>query len=161
MKRSVTVIAAMVLGVSVMGACSSSAVKQPSSPSASTKPSKIPHPSSGQLGTTVAVPLPGADEPVLVRDTKVPAGKTLIVLLGSNPTTGYAWTITAQPDAALLKPTGSKELSPPSPIPGQPGQQEFSFLGVAKGTTTIEFTYARSFGEEPPAQVLTLTVTVT
>lgn len=88
-------------------------------------------------------------------------GDTLVVILESNASTGYSWSITSQPDPSVLASEG-KEIQPPtSPMPGAAGHQIFSFSATASGTTRFTLTYARPFGDQKPAQVETFNVTVT
>lgn len=121
----------------------------------------LPSAPGGKSPVVVTVALPEPDQPTLAREATVAVGGDLEVILGSNPTTGYSWDITSQPDMGVLQRVGKGGSPPPTPLPGAPGTQSFSFSGVSSGSTTIEFTYWQPFDKDAkPAQVLTLNVEV-
>jgi inhibitor of cysteine peptidase len=86
---------------------------------------------------------------------------TLIVALPSNPSTGFAWSVTA-PEPAGLELEGEPEYVPPgstTPVVGAAGTQVFTFTATESGTSVLTLTYARDF--EPGAEgEQTFTVTV-
>lgn len=120
-----------------------------------------------------------ADEPVETTSTAVVAGKTIdldeaadgttvqaaagdkiLLTLGSNPSTGYAWEVTTEPDAAVLKVDPSKYNEPDSDAIGAGGTEVWHMTAVGAGTTTLMLTSV------PPGRILddvilaTFTVTV-
>ena len=88
-------------------------------------------------------------------------GDTLVVILESNASTGYVWSLTTQPDPSVLASEGKQIQPPTTPIPGAAGHQVFTFSATASGTTEFTLSYAQPFGDEKPAQVDTFDVTVT
>ena len=89
------------------------------------------------------------------------AGDTLVVILESNASTGYVWSLTTEPDPSVLASEGKQIQPPTTPIPGAAGHQVFTFSATASGTTSFTLTYARPFGDEKPVQVDSFSVTVT
>ena len=99
----------------------------------------------------------------VTKEIQVPAGGVLKVTLGSNPTTGFSWTETAQiADPAILQQTENKLLIPENKgIVGAPGSQVFTFRALQKGTTTVKMDYSRPWeGGERGEWTFELAVTV-
>ena len=99
----------------------------------------------------------------VTKEIQVPAGGVLTVTLGSNPTTGFSWTETAQiGDPAILQQTENKLLIPENKgIVGAPGSQVFTFRALQKGTTTVKMDYSRPWaGDEKGEWTFELAVTV-
>ena len=83
-------------------------------------------------------------------------GEVVIVELASNPTTGYSWMLTGQPDPTVATLTETDyQLSPSSPLGLGGGHQRWSFKLVAPGTSTMVFSYGRTW-ENAPAQKATM-----
>ena len=74
-------------------------------------------------------------------------GDSLVITLDSNVTTGFAWTLAAEPDPAVLEPIGSTYVSPDSDLLGAGGQEVWTFRAVTEGSTDLELRYERSSGE--------------
>ena len=96
---------------------------------------------------------------------EVPAGDTLTVTLGSNPTTGFRWSEEAQiGDTGVLKQVSHEFIGPesePPPPPGTPGQEVWIFEALKAGNSTISLEYSRPWeGGEKSEWTYTLTVTV-
>ena len=89
------------------------------------------------------------------------ADDTLVVILASNASTGYVWSLTEKPDPSVLASAGKQVEPPTTPAPGAAGHQVFSFSATAPGTAGFTLTYARPFGDENPYQVEAFSVTVT
>jgi inhibitor of cysteine peptidase len=103
------------------------------------------------------------DSKHLTREIEVSDGGVLTVSLGSNPTTGFSWTETAQiADLAVLQQTESKFLlTDGKDLVGAPGSQVWTFRALQKGTTTINMEYSRPWeGGEKAEWTFELIVTV-
>jgi inhibitor of cysteine peptidase len=77
---------------------------------------------------------------------------TLIVVLTSNPSTGFSWSVTS-PESEGLEMQGDPRFVPPgstTPVTGAPGTEVFTFKATRKGFSRLTLTYARSF--EPGAE---------
>ena len=96
---------------------------------------------------------------------EINAGDTLVIVLCSNPTTGFTWPEDAQiSDATVLK-QGVHEFSGPEsnppPPPGTPGLESWRFQTIKSGTSTIYVEYSRPWeGGEKAEWTFTLDVTV-
>jgi inhibitor of cysteine peptidase len=89
-------------------------------------------------------------------------GDTLILRLESNPTTGYEWSVTEEPDTAVVKSAGHSFEGPDPQVPGAGGMDEWRFQAVAPGTTALALAYGRPFEKDtPPAQTFSVTFDVT
>jgi predicted secreted protein len=82
-------------------------------------------------------------------------GKNFTITLRTNPSTGYSWE--PQFDHTALSLVDSAFISDPNPhhLVGVPGSQNFTFQGLAKGTTTM------TFNNVSPSQIVTDQVTYT
>ena len=90
----------------------------------------------------------------------VNAGEDFFIALSSNKSTGYAWTSNVA-DGVVLAYEGNVYQQLVTGRVGAPGQQLFIFHANRPGSTTISFTYARTF--EPnaqPSKALTFSITV-
>ena len=78
--------------------------------------------------------------------------------LDSNPTTGYSWTVTQEPE---LFNVGEEYLenAHEEGMTGVGGQQVFSLAPKEAGTTEVTFTYARPW-EDPEADSTVVSYTV-
>jgi predicted secreted protein len=89
------------------------------------------------------------------------AGQRFAVKLDSNRTTGFSWSITQAPDAAVVRPLSDDYIPPAVARPGAGGQQCFTFAAVGAGRTAIQLSYFRPFeANVPPARTATVDVTV-
>lgn len=87
----------------------------------------------------------------------VASGQTFVVALESNPTTGYEWTASANPNATFVK----SEQVTSSTLAGAPGTQRLTFRATAAGSSTLTLGYARSFEPGvPPVQTEAFPLTV-
>ena len=96
---------------------------------------------------------------------EVPAGDTLTLTLGSNPTTGFEWDEAAQiSDTGVLKQVNHEFIGPdsdPPPAPGTPGQEVWTFNAVKEGAATVYMEYSRPWEDgEKGEWTYTLEVTV-
>jgi inhibitor of cysteine peptidase len=115
-------------------------------------------PAAGEPGTAMTITDADNGKPV-----QLAVGQQLVVKLGSNPTTGYGWSIT-QPGTPQLVALGEPvyEQDPGSQgMAGAGGTQAFTFNAEAAGETTLTLAYARPFEpNEPPANTFSVPVTV-
>lgn len=88
---------------------------------------------------------------------RVDRGRTFVVELEANPTTGYMWSAEANPNAEYVK---SRQVTD-STLPGAPGMQQLTFRATASGSSTLVLHYARSFEpDQPPARTESFPLTV-
>ncbi len=93
---------------------------------------------------------------------RVRHGKRFVIVLESNPTTGYRWSVTAIADRKVVTRKANVYVEPDTERIGAAGTQRLVFEARRKGKTTIDMRYARSFEpDDPDATELTFTVTVT
>lgn len=91
------------------------------------------------------------------------AGDQFVIQLESNPTTGFQWGISGSLNPTVVKKIGSKYVPGKNARTqvGAGGVENWTFHGMAKGTTKIVMTYARPFEKgTAPAQTVTFNVTV-
>ena len=88
-------------------------------------------------------------------------GDSLIVTLDSNPSTGFAWSISGITDEAVIDDVSNEFKGADTGMMGAGGQEVWTFEAVDKGTSTIEMQYSRSWetGVEP-AGTFNVTVVV-
>jgi predicted secreted protein len=90
----------------------------------------------------------------------VARGATVTLSLASNAGTGYAWTPT-KIDATVLVQQGDRTVVQNAPgVPGGPTSEVFQFVAQVPGTTTLEMSLKRGFGNGQPARVLHLTINI-
>jgi len=91
----------------------------------------------------------------------VAAGRSFSIALGSNPTTGYDWSVTSV-DAALGKPYKEKFSAAKGGAVGSGGTQSFYWSGKATdglvGDFKIDLAYARSWEKKAPAETFSVTI---
>jgi inhibitor of cysteine peptidase len=75
-------------------------------------------------------------------------GQTLVVTLGSNPTTGYTWEVSTL-DESILRQVGEVafEGGGEEGIVGEGGEEVFRFEPVAAGQTALALVYRRPWEE--------------
>lgn len=114
--------------------------------------------------TTVAVSI---DELMsrnhIQQEVDVPVGKSLKVELGSNPTTGFRWSKTADiSDASVLKQIRHEYIASDSRLDGAPGKDAWIFQTMKAGTCTVFLSYERPWkGGEKHKWTFSLMVNVT
>ena len=96
---------------------------------------------------------------------EINVGDTLVVVLCSNPTTGFSWMEEAQiSDTGVLEQVNHEFITPedePPPPPGTPGLESWRFHTLKPGTSTIYVEYSRPWeGGEKAEWTYTLTVQV-
>ena len=90
-------------------------------------------------------------------------GRTLVVIIAGNPTTGYQWELTGPVDGTVLEQVGRVEfVAGTQDLVGAPGEYHFVFKAVGLGTTAVGFKYFKPWEKDkPPAVTATVNVTVT
>jgi predicted secreted protein len=94
----------------------------------------------------------GAPAPTSIQVREQDAGRTvelrrgdrLAILLGGNPTTGYAWE-QVDGDSAVIAPAGEPTFTPSSNAVGAAGTVTMSFNALAAGQTKLQLAYQRRF----------------
>ncbi|GEM_PF-4450469 len=88
-------------------------------------------------------------------------GYSMRVVLESNPSTGFIWTVKAL-DRDILENLDNRYDSDcaSDDIAGCGGKEIWGFVGASAGMTTLEMAYARPWEEGPAAKTFTLTVEV-
>lgn len=91
----------------------------------------------------------GYSDPAMPITTK-PGGEISIVL-DSNPTTGYGWSVEGNVDGGIVKMKGRDFRQPRTRLAGAGGADVFRFRAIVKGETVVFFRYARPWekGVEP------------
>ncbi len=97
------------------------------------------------------------------REVTVNAGDSFTLTLGSNPTTGFTWSESAQiGDQTVLQQT-AHEFTPPGEegVVGAPGKEVWTFKALKKGTIEVSMEYSRPWeGGEKGVWTFSLTVVV-
>lgn len=87
-------------------------------------------------------------------------GQTMVLILESNPTTGYDWEI-INLDAAVLKQAGEVDYKSDSMLTGSGGMDTWTFEAVGSGETHLQLIYHRSWEKDtPPIDMFGLEITV-
>jgi inhibitor of cysteine peptidase len=86
---------------------------------------------------------------------------TFLILLDSNPSTGYSWNV-EYIDLAVLEQVGEPLFTPDSNLPGSGGTTMFAFQTIAVGQTLLRLIYHRTWEEDtPPLKTFEITITIT
>jgi len=83
----------------------------------------------------------------------------MVITLESNVTTGFAWTLTSEPDPAVLEFVDSEYLAPETELVGAGGQEAWTFRATGEGSTALTLSYERASGETA-GEPFTVTVEV-
>lgn len=79
------------------------------------------------------------------KDVDLTSGGTLVVKLGSNPSTGYSWAVAGDPSPLKLEKTSYRKNAASSKVVGAPGVQIFQFDANSAGMATLQLIYRRSW----------------
>ena len=98
----------------------------------------------------------------IVKSIEIGISSSLIVKLGSNPTTGYDWEDVEISDPAVIYQTSRNFLGPEdTSLVGAGGTGVWAFVPTNFGYCTLNFSYGQSWeGGEKDAFTLTINVTV-
>jgi inhibitor of cysteine peptidase len=120
--------------------------------------------SSDTSTTTSAVTSTTASEGTVITSpgaVELSVGERATLELEANPTTGYQWEPSAEPDAAVVKVVSDTYVAGDSGAMGAPGTQRIIIEGVAAGSTTMELRYVRPWeSDAPPAETASFQITV-
>lgn len=93
---------------------------------------------------------------------QVDAPQQFVIVLESNPTTGYSWEMAEAPDADEVQFVGKEYVSGGAGRPGAGGVECWTFEAVGPGETAIGMIYHRPFDppETAPARTASFTIDV-
>ncbi len=98
-----------------------------------------------------------ADEKIV----SVKAGSKFRVVLPSNPSTGYSWSLRPLPTSPVIETLEHKYNGPSGATPGAEGQELWTLHASNPGETTLHFSYARKWQKNTSAaKELALTIRV-
>ena len=81
----------------------------------------------------------------------------LLVILDSQPSTGYIWYLT-ELNESIVSQNGESEFSPDNDLIGAPGKERWPFKAVAVGQTNLRMEYRRSGESANSVMFVTLIV---
>jgi len=93
--------------------------------------------------------LAGCTPTTMINDLNVQTkvDQTFTLNLDSNPTTGYQWQLKYDP--VYLEMTERLYQEPKTDLVGAGGKDNFTFKALQEGKTEINFSYAKTWEEEP------------
>jgi inhibitor of cysteine peptidase len=95
------------------------------------------------------------------REVKVPVGATVVLSMGSNPTTGYTWNENADIDNPnVLKLVRRQWTGPALPVPGAGGTEQWTLQALKPGEAVARWSYGRSWTPGEKAWTMMLIVKV-
>jgi inhibitor of cysteine peptidase len=80
---------------------------------------------------------------------EVDPGDEFVVVLESNPTTGFSWQLEVEPPDYIVRFVSSVYVEPDTDLVGAAGRQELTFEAVGEGTAEIQLWYVRGFDDPP------------
>ena len=109
---------------------------------------------SADTNATLALTAADSGKQITVKD-----GTSFTVTLDSNPSTGFAWSVSGITDETVIDDVSNEFKGADTGMVGAGGQEVWTFEAGDKGTSTIEMQYSRPWetGIEPAA---TFNVTV-
>lgn len=163
MRRNVVLLATTITACSGGGACGTPAGPSPSAPAASVEANNARHAEATDAASAIGdhvgdTPAPATPlgRPRTENDdgakVTVTVGQELVVVLPSNPTTGFMWSVTTAP--AELGTPKSEILPPSSGADGAPTRQRFTWVpraALPSGEHPLVLEYKRSFEQGTPA----------
>ena len=161
MKRTVKLLNLILAAAILLSACAQAAKPTPAPQAAAV--TKIP----AQPTATTAAAIP-TKAPQQVQVTEADQGKnfmlspgdSLIVVLDSNPSTGYTWVVKPV-DNPVLAQAGEPVFKADSEKLGASGKTTLTLKSVAAGSQVLTLLYQRSFEKDTqPAKTFTVNVTV-
>jgi predicted secreted protein len=103
--------------------------------------------------------IPEYSDPARIIETE--AGREFVIILESNPTTGYGWQLGEGFDKAMLKVVEIRHNTPATQRVGAGGKDLWTFVGLRPGIATIPLEYIRPWEKGiPPVQKANFTVSV-
>jgi predicted secreted protein len=79
----------------------------------------------------------------------VEVGQEFVIVLESNPTTGYQWQLAEPLEEEVLSLVKTEFEEPEEDLVGAGGEERWTFKAEGRGDTVIDFTYVRPWEEEP------------
>lgn len=76
---------------------------------------------------------------------EVKNGQEFTIVLNSNPSTGYSWSISDTYDKSIVQAIGNVFKPSSTKKIGAPGEELWTFKGAGRGNTKINFTYSRKW----------------
>ncbi|MBK5266864.1 MAG: protease inhibitor I42 family protein [Acidimicrobiia bacterium] len=94
-------------------------------------------------------------------EVRVGSGDQFQVVLESNPSTGYSWEVTGEPDPGILELVSHSFEGADADLVGAAGTEVFVFKGVGFGAEVLRMEYFRPFDDPPvPERVVEFRVRV-
>lgn len=93
--------------------------------------------------------------------TQAKINQMIVINLTSNPSTGFSWQLADSYNKAVVTKESNTFTKNNSDAIGAPGTEVWTFKAVGKGSTTLDFSYLKSW--EPntaPAQTKQINITV-
>ncbi|NCC51439.1 MAG: hypothetical protein EOM20_09520 [Spartobacteria bacterium] len=87
----------------------------------------------------------------------LPVGREILIVLGSQPSTGYMWYLTRL-DESVVSRNGESSFKADSDLIGAPGQERWPFKAVGVGQTQLRMEYRRSTGG--PSEIMEINFVV-
>jgi inhibitor of cysteine peptidase len=80
--------------------------------------------------------------------SQVKPGENFLIVLESNPTTGYSWELSQPLNKNYIKLINAKYVSAESRLSGAAGKEVWTFKALKPGETLISFSYLRSWEKD-------------
>lgn len=90
----------------------------------------------------------------------VTSGETFDIVLPSNSSTGYRWSILPELDATILQQVSQDTIAEQPVMPGSGGVDVWTFRAVNAGDTTIVFGYFPPGNDTDPDETVTFSIHV-
>jgi len=87
---------------------------------------------------------------------EVEKGEEFIIVLESNPTTGYQWKLAEPLDEEIVVLVKTEFVEPDTELIGAAGEEKWTFKAQGLGDTSITLSYVRPWEEEEPAGTETM-----
>ena len=111
---------------------------------------------SADTNATLALTAADSGKQITVKD-----GTSFTVTLDSNPSTGFAWSVSGITDETVIDDVSNEFKGADTGMVGAGGQEVWTFEAVDKGSSTIEMKYSRSWEQGvEPAGTFNVTVVV-
>ena len=95
------------------------------------------------------------------REINLSVGAKFLIILESNPTTGYRWEVAEMDESVLELLSTEYDADSKSPlVVGSGGAETFSFKAIGSGETTLKLVYHRTWEDAEPAEIFSVKVVV-
>lgn len=105
--------------------------------------------------------LPVSSDPAKLVEAKV--GEEFVIVLDSNPTTGYGWRIAGKLDESMIKVVeiGHQRAKADPGLVGMGGKDVWTLQGLREGETAVPFEYVRPWEKDvPPVKKVIFTIMI-